>query len=141
MREKLCAYKLDLAKAYDRVDWHFLESMLRALVFAPGWINWIMACVMSVRFSVRFNAQLLEAFAPSCGIRQGDPLSPYLFLFVPAALSLVLQNACTRGSLLEFKVNRQAPGISHLLFADDCLLFFKGSIEQALAIKNIIATY
>ena len=57
------------------------------------------------------------------------------------ALSLLLENACTRGSLLEFKVNREALGISHLLFADDCLLFFKGCIDQALTIKNIIATY
>ena len=108
LREKLCVYKLDLAKAYDRVDWHFLESMLRALGFAPGWINWIMACVMSVRFSVRFNAQLLEAFAPSCGIRQGDPLSPH-FMFVPEALSLVLLDACSRGFLMDFKINRHAP--------------------------------
>ena len=140
-RGEFCAYKLDLAKAYDRVDWNFLKCMLSALGFASGWIKWIMACVTSVKFSVRFNGQLLESFSPSCGIRQGDPISPYLFLFVAEALSLLLQNACTRGSLLEFKVNRQAPGISHLLFADDCLLFFKGSIEQALAIKNIIATY
>ena len=79
--------------------------------------------------------------SPSCGIRQGDPLSPYLFLFVPAALSLVLQNACTRGFLMDFKINRHAPGISHLLFADGCLLFFEGSINQALTIKNIISTY
>uniref|UniRef100_A0A8R7VBS1 Reverse transcriptase domain-containing protein n=1 Tax=Triticum urartu TaxID=4572 RepID=A0A8R7VBS1_TRIUA len=140
-RGEFCAYKLDLAKAYDRVDWNFLKCMLSAVGFAPEWIKWIMACVTSVKFSVRFNGQLLESFSPSCGIRQGDPLSPYLFLFVAEALSLLLQNACTSGSLLEFKVNRQAPGISHLLFADDCLLFFKGSIEQALAIKNIITTY
>ena len=94
-----------------------------------------------MKFSVCFNGQLLESFTPSCGIRQGDPLSPYLFLFVAEALSVLLQDACNRGALLEFKVNRHAPGISHLLFADDCLLFFKEAIDQALTIKNIISTY
>jgi hypothetical protein len=119
------------------VDWNFLKSMLTAMGFAAGWINWIMACVTSVKFSVRFNGQLLESFSPSYGIRQGDPLSPYLFLFVAEALLLLLQDACARGSLLDFRVNRHAPGISHLLFADDCFLFFKGPIDQALTTKNI----
>ena len=74
-------------------------------------------------------------------VRQGDPLSPYLFLFVAEALSLLLKDACEKGALKEFHVNRQAPGISHPLFADDNLLFFRGSIDQALIIKNILSTY
>ena len=135
---EFCAYRLDLAKAYDGMDWNFLKCMLSPLGFARGWIKWIMACVTSVKFSVRFSGQLLETFTPSCGIRQGDPLSPYLFLFVAEALSVLLQDACNRGALLEFKVNKQTPGISHLLFADDCLLFFKGDIDQALTIKKIL---
>ena len=132
---------LDLAKAYDRVDWHFLRSMLGALGFAPMWINWIMTCVTTVKFDVRLNEQLLETFSPSCGLRQGDSLSPYLFLFVAEALSLLLQNACVNGTLKEFRLNKNAPGISHLLFVDDSLLFFKGSIDQALTIKNILNMY
>ena len=74
-RGAYCSYKLDLAKAYDRVDWKFLESMLRAYGFAPVWVNWIMTCVTSVKFSVRLNGQLLDSFVPSRGLRQGDPLS------------------------------------------------------------------
>lgn len=115
--------------------------MLGALGFAPMWINWIMTCVTTVKFAVRSNGQLLEMFSPSCGLRQGDPLSPYLFLFVAEALPLLLQNACVNGSLKEFRLNKNASGISHLLFADDSLLFFKGSIDQALTIKNILNMY
>ena len=64
-----------------------------------------------------------------------------MFLFVAEALSLLLKDASTRGALQEFHLNRQAPGISHLLFADDSMLFFKGSIDQAIVIKNILTEY
>ena len=141
LRGEYCAYKLDLAKAYDRVDWQFLQSMMGALGFAPQWIKWVMTCVTSVKSAVRFNGQLLHSFSPTQGLKQGDPLSPYLFLFVAEALSLLLNDACARGVLQEFKLTRRAPGISHLLFTDDSLLFFKGSFDQALEIKNILTVY
>ena len=135
LRGEYCAYKLDLAKAYDHVDWQFLQSMMGALDFAPQWIKWVMTCVTSVKSAVRFNCQLLQSFSPSQGLRQGDHLSPYLFLFLAEAFSLLLNDACARGVLQEFRLTRQAPGISHLLSADDSLLFFKGSFDQAMQLK------
>uniref|UniRef100_A0A8I6X511 Reverse transcriptase domain-containing protein n=1 Tax=Hordeum vulgare subsp. vulgare TaxID=112509 RepID=A0A8I6X511_HORVV len=78
-RGEFCAYKLDLAKVYDRVDWKFLKSMLTAFGFTPIWIDWIITCVTSVKFSLRINGQMLDAFYPSCGLRQEDLLSPYCF--------------------------------------------------------------
>ena len=95
-----CAYKLDLSKAYDRVDWEFLEQALIKWGFSLEWISWIMACVKSVKYSVKFNGKLLESFTPSRGLRQGDPLSPFLFLFIADALSSLLSKLVHEG---EFK--------------------------------------
>ena len=122
--KSFCAYKLDLSKAYDRADWNFLRQVMQKLGFAHRWIDWIMTCVTSVRYSVRFNGTLLDSFAPSRGLRQGDPLSPFLFLFVADGLSAILKHYVSSGDITPVKVCRRAPGISHLLFADDTMLFF-----------------
>lgn len=97
-----CAYKLDLSKAYDRVDWRFLESAMIKMGFAHRWVNWIMACVTTVRYSVKFNGTLLSSFAPSRGLRQGDPLSPFLFLFVADGLSLLMKEKVAQGDITPF---------------------------------------
>jgi hypothetical protein len=140
-RRNFCAYKLDLAKAYDRVDWSFLEGVLAKLGFHSQWIRWVMACVTTVRFSIRFNGNMLDPFTPSRGIRQGDPLSPYLFLFVADGLSCLIRKEIECNALREFHICRRAPGISHLLFADDSLLFFEGTVDQGLVIKSILDKY
>jgi hypothetical protein len=140
-RSKFCAYKLDMAKAYDRVDWSFLEGVLAKLGFHSKWIRWVMACVTSVRYSIRFNGHMLDSFSPSRGLRQGDPLSPYLFLFVADGLSCLIRKEIDAGALHELKICRRAPGISHLFFADDSLLFFEASVQQATVIKSILDIY
>jgi hypothetical protein len=140
-RRNFCAYKLDMAKAYDRVDWRFLEGVLAKLGFHSQWIQWVMACVTTVQYSIRFNGHMLDSFTPSRGIRQGDPLSPYLFLFVADGLSCLIRKEIENNSLREFHICRRAPGISHLLFADDSLLFFEASVEQTIVVKSVLDKY
>lgn len=135
-----CAYKLDLSKAYNRVDWTFLEQSMYKLGFSHRWVSWIMECITSVRFSVKFNGTLLDTFAPSRGLRQGDPLSPFLLLFVADGLSLLLEYKVSQGAITPVHICRRALGISHL-FADDTLLFFKSDNQQAKVIKETLSTY
>ena len=136
-----CAYKLDLSKAYDRVDWVFLKQMMQKLGFSHRWVDWIMTCVTSMRYSVKLNGTLLVSFAPSRGLRQGDPLSSFLFLFVADGLSAILKHEVNIGNITPVKICRRAPGISHLLFADDSLLFFEATQDQALKVKEILDMY
>jgi hypothetical protein len=136
-----CAYKLDLSKAYDRVDWGFLRSSMERLGFSHAWIKWIMECVTTVRYSVKFNGTLLDSFSPSRGLRQGDPLSPFLFLFIADGLSALLQKEVQEGNIIPVQICRRAPGVSHLLFADDSLLFFKADPMQANRVVQLLDKY
>ena len=111
------------------------------LGFSAQFMNLVLKCVSSVRFSVRVNGELLPFFTPSRGLRQGCPMSPFLFLL------------CAEGftSLLKFyggihidrgiRVSFRAPWVSHLLFADDCLIFISATEESAHRLNEILHIY
>ena len=98
-KKGLCAVKLDMHKAYDRVEWGFLEKIMLKMGFDRSWVKLIMTCVKFVKYKVRVNKMETEIFCPTRGLRQGDPLSPYLFLLVAEGLSSLLRGAESRGSI------------------------------------------
>jgi hypothetical protein len=121
--------KLDIEKAYDHVNWDFLLYMLRRCGFGERWCSWIAHCISSVRFSVLVNGTPSDFFSSSRGLRQGDPLSPLLFVIMIEAFSKLFSVTVQRGFLSGFFVGSSSNGvinISHLLFADDTLVFLRG---------------
>ncbi|OMO52067.1 reverse transcriptase [Corchorus capsularis] len=132
------ALKLDLSKAYDKVEWNFLEKCMYRLGFSSRWVNLVMAGVRSVSYSILINGQQSDTFCPTRGIRQGDPLSPYLFLFCMEVLSCLITHAEDRNLLHGIAINRAAPRISHLFFADDSILFLRASLQECEAVLSIL---
>jgi len=140
-REGLMAVKLDLSKAYDRVKWSFLEIVLSKMGFPRGWIRKVMDCVTTTNLSFSLNGKQMGSLSPSRGIRQGCPISPYLFLLCAEGLSSKLRFAENGGRGLGLKCTRRAPLVSHLFFADDSILFYRASEANCLKIKEILEVY
>jgi hypothetical protein len=111
------------------------------LGFNNQWVNLIMRCVDSVKLSVRINGHISEAFTPSRGIRQGDILSPYLFLLCAEGLSCLPKYSGPQFLSKGIRVGIHAPWISYLLFADDCLVFTQASDRGANRLRELILTY
>ena len=135
------ALKLDMMKAYDRVEWSYLKSIMEKLGFATPWVTVVMNMVSSVSFSAMFNGVKSEEFQPTRGIRQGNPISPYLFLLAAEGLSCLLNSQNESSQLSGIKVAPSAPAVNHLLFADDSLLFFRASVDGAEEVLNLLNTY
>lgn len=140
---KFCsmAVKTDMSKAYDRIEWNFLQMVLSKLGFDPRWILWVRACVESVSYTFLINGSPQGSVKPSRGIRQGDPLSPYLFILCTKVLSALCNQAQEKGTLTGIKVARGCPSIHHLLFADDTMFFCRSSVTGVLKLKEILNTY
>ncbi|XP_060965673.1 uncharacterized protein LOC115711034 [Cannabis sativa] len=140
-RKGYMALKLDMSKAYDRVEWGFLEAILRVMGFCERWIGLILGCVNSVRYHVINNGQKMGPIIPTRGIRQGCPLSPYLFIVCAEGLSSLIKHFEAQKHITGCKVARSAPPISHLLFADDSYVYCQASEEEANHVLTLLQLF
>lgn len=130
--------KIDLAKAFDRLEWHFVVSALARKGLNGHFINLIHACISSPTFCVIINGQPTIRFNSARGIRQGCPLSPYLFVLAVNELSLALQDALQASHLSGISLGPNCPPIHSLMFADDLLVCGKASVQEVSTISHIL---
>ncbi|XP_045797508.1 uncharacterized protein LOC123891638 [Trifolium pratense] len=133
--------KTDMEKAYDRVEWEFLEATMSIMGFPATMVQTIMKCVSTVKFSILIDGYPSQEFCPQRGLRQGDPLSPYLFIICANVLSGLISRAQQEKLIHGVKISQGAPEISHLLFADDSLIFCRATSKEVSTIHEIIQAY
>ncbi|XP_042944640.1 uncharacterized protein LOC122278525 [Carya illinoinensis] len=132
------ALKLDISKAYDRIEWGFLDGVMRKLGFGDKWVKLVMDCVTSVTYSSLVNGQPSSIIKPSRGIRQGDPISPYLFILCAEGLSSLVDMAERNGEIKGVAITRGGIRVNHLLFADDSVIYGRAKLIEWKLCKEII---
>jgi hypothetical protein len=135
------AVKTNMCKAYDMVEWGFLESVMEKMDFNPNWIKLIMMCVTSAHYSILVNGIPTGKITPTREIRQGDPISPYLFLFCAEMLSSAMVKADREGVLEGVPTSKRGPRLNHLFFADDNLLFCRADMGHWSRLSNLLKKY
>ena len=135
------ALKLDMSKAYDRVEWGCLERIMLKMGFAEKWVALVMKCIYSVSYAIKINGIPRGHIIPSRGLHQGDPLSPYLFLICAEGLSAMLHKTVQRKSLSGISICRRGPKISHLFFVDDSIIFGRATEAEGVEILRILKVY
>nr|XP_048324647.1 secreted RxLR effector protein 78-like [Ziziphus jujuba var. spinosa] len=130
--------KLDLRKDYDRLEWQFVIEALRLWGFSREFRELIFSCIGSVNYKVCINGNIVGNIDPVRGLRQGDPLSPYFFILCSEIFSKLMDR---ESGIQGIKIYRNAPVVSHLLYADDLLITYRANKENAKAILKCLKTY
>lgn len=115
------AVKVDLEKAFDRLRWDFIEDTLNDAGLPSNLINVIMTCISTASMQILWNGSPTEEDRPSRGVRQGDPMSPYVFVLCMERLSQAINLHVNKGHWKAIKLGRSGPLLSHLFFADDLI--------------------
>jgi hypothetical protein len=130
-------FKVDFERAYDTVRWKFLEQMMIKMGFAEGWLKWIRACIFYSSMSILINGSPTDDFKVGRGLRQGDPLSPFLFLIIAEGLTWMMRKSVDIGKFKGYKVNANIQ-FQILQFADDTILMGEDSWENIWTIKSLL---
>ena len=118
-----------------------MKGLLEKMGFHIKWVDLMMECITTVTYSILINGELSHIIHPSRGLRQGDHLSPYLFLLCTEGLHGLLAKAAASGEIRGISICRGGPRLTHLFFADDNLLFCRASVQECMHIQDLLSTY
>nr|TKS17240.1 hypothetical protein D5086_0000020710 [Populus alba] len=135
-----CALKIDLKKAFDTVRWEYIIAGLHAISLPQELIGWITTCISTVHYTININGEMHGFFKATRGIRQGDPLSPYLFVLAMEGLSGILSNSIQESSF-HYHWRCQPNKLTHLCFADDLMLFCRADIDSIQVLKRSLDNF
>ncbi|GJU48131.1 RNA-directed DNA polymerase, eukaryota, reverse transcriptase zinc-binding domain protein [Tanacetum coccineum] len=134
-KKKGLVFKVDFDKAYDSVSWDYILNVMVCMGFPAKWLNWIKGCLSSSRASILVNGSPTKEFSLERGLRQGDPLSPFLFIIAMEGLHVAMDTAMDHGLFRGMSIGLNEYRLSHLLYADDAI--FLGEWDEN-NIKNLI---
>ena len=135
------AIKLDISEAYDQVEWEFIRWIMLKLGIDARWVCLAMEIVIIASYSVLINGEPKGFITPSRGIRQGYPLSPYLFLPCAEGLSSLIRKEMASQNLHGILSCTNRVCISHLFFADDCFIFCQATVEVYQYLLTLLEYY
>ncbi|KAJ0859980.1 putative RNA-directed DNA polymerase [Helianthus annuus] len=134
-------FKVDIKKAYDSVNWAFLDSIMQQMNFSSRWRTWVMATLRSAKASVLVNGSPTREFVCSRGLRQGDPLSPFLFVMVMEAQSGIMKVADSTGLFKGINISNEGPYLSHLIYADDVMFVCEWSMSNINNLRRMLRCF
>jgi hypothetical protein len=133
--------KMNMEKAFDKMEWPFILAIMKKMGFHPTWISWIETCISFFSFSILINGNSFGLLFPERCLRQGDPLSPFMFILRSKVLSRLLYREEHLDNIRGLKIAINNPTIHHLLFIDDLLIFGKASLTEACSFKLCLDKY
>lgn len=134
-------FKIDLEKAYDKVRWSFIEDTLAAFRVPRMLSDLIMSCLRSSSMSLIWNGSVCNSFSPSRGVRQGCPLSPYIFVMCMERLAALIEARVGSREWKPIRVPRGGIGLIHIFYADDLILMCEASLEQAQVVMDCLTVF
>jgi len=140
-KKGLAIVKVDYEKAYDSINWDFLYYMLNKLGFCDRWVGWIRECLTSSSMSVLVNGSPTKEFVPKRGLRQGDPMAPFLFLIVAEGLAGLVRQAVKKELYSGIKVGSNGTNVGLLQFADDTLFLCETKAQNAMTLKVVLRCF
>ncbi|KAJ9566561.1 hypothetical protein OSB04_002527 [Centaurea solstitialis] len=134
-------FKIDFEKAFDTVNWAFLDEVMMQMNFGHKWRSWIQSCLKSASVSVLINGSATPEFSMGKGVRQGDPLAPLLFIIAAEALNIMMHEACNKGVFHGINLPNSGPIVSHLQFADDVLFMGEWSMINVVNLLRLLRCF